>query len=1034
MKRIRILLCLIAVCAIGGAQLSYGQNVTAGSITGVVRDAQGGVLPGVTITATHTPTGTPYEAVTEADGSFTLLNVRVGGPYDVTAALASFRTQTVTGVQVNLGQAANLEMTLQLETISETVTVTAEASSLFTPTNIGTSANIQREVIENLPTVQRSIQDFARVNPFFAPTTTNANSGSALSVAGRSGRYNNLQIDGAVNNDLFGLADSALPGGQANTEPISLDAIQELQLVVAPYDVRQGNFSGGGINAITRSGSNSFTGSAYYLFRNQDWVGDGPDSRPIATFSDKTGGGRIGGPIVPNRAFFFANAEAQRRQTPSGWSINSTGQNFCTTPTCIAGTDRVLAIARSRYGYDPGGVEEFIRENPNEKLFLRGDVNVASNHQLIVRHNFIDSFNDTGVTQLNTRFFFPDQFYEFNSRANSTVGQLNSTFGKIVNEGRFTYQRVRDFRANRADPFPQVNVILETGKDLRFGTEQFSARNELDQDIIELHNDLTLVAGQHQFTFGTHNEFFKFRNLFIRDNFGYYQFNSIDLFEQGLAQSYDHSFSATSDPLQSARFWVYQLGFYAGDLWRVRDNVTVNYGVRLDMPIFPDTPNSNATVQSLYGINTNVTPESMTWSPRVGVHWDLSADETRQQVRGGIGIFGGRTPYVWLSNQYTSTGNEFTRISTGLNAANRIPFVADANAQPRNVGAAATNEINAIDPDYNFPQLIRGNLGYDRSLIGGLVATVDLVFSTTMQDINYTNLNMRQTSTRPDGRPFYSRAFPAFSDVIFLTNTDEGSAWQLATKLEKPFRNGWYASGSYLFGRSRTVNDGGSSQARSNWINNFFGAFDINDVPLEVSNFDPAHRITASAAYELPIGPTRTTFSVYYNGQTGRPYAYRFNNDVNGDQGTTNDLLYIPRDASDVIVTGGTFDQLMAFINDGNCSDLTPGTVMERNSCRGPWVNSLDFRAAVEVPVGRYSGEVTFDVLNLINLFNSENGIVEFASFNGLPVANGAVDAATGRWVYTLNPIVASPATNPRFSRDDLRSRWQAQLGFRFKF
>jgi hypothetical protein len=1029
MKRIRTTLCLIAVCAVVSAQPGYGQNVTAGSITGVVKDAQGGVLPGVTITALHTPTGTSYEGVTEADGTFSLLNVRAGGPYEVSAALGGFRTQTVTGLQAPLGQATNVEVTLQLETISETVTVTAEASSVFTPTNSGTGANIQQEIIENLPTVQRSIQDFARVNPFFAPTATNA-SGSALSVAGRSGRYNNLQIDGAVNNDLFGLADSALPGGQANTEPISLDAVQELQLVVAPYDVRQGNFSGGGINAITRSGSNRFTGSGYYFFRNQDWVGDGVDSRPIATFSDKTGGGRIGGPIVPNRAFFFANAEAQRRQTPSGWSINGSGQRFGLEPQA----QRVLSIAQSRYGYDPGGIDEFIRENPNDKIFVRGDVNLASNHQLIVRHNFIDSFNDTGVTQSNTRYFFPDQFYEFNSRANSTVGQLNSTFGKIVNEARITYQSVRDFRANRGEPFPQVNIIVEPGKDFRFGTEQFSARNELDQDIIELHNDLTLVTGQHQFTFGTHNEFFKFRNLFIRDNFGYYQFNSIDLFEQGLAQSYDHSFSATSDPLQSARFSVYQVGFYGGDLWRVRDNVTINYGVRVDVPLFPDDPAANAQVQSLYGINTNVTPNSVTWSPRAGVNWDLSSDGTRQQVRGGLGIFGGRTPYVWLSNQYTSTGNEFTRISTGLNANNRIPFVADALNQPRNVGAAATNEINAIDPDYNFPQLIRGNLGYDRGLFGGLTGTIDLVFSKTMQDIDYTNLNMLQIGTRPDGRPFYGRANPAFSDVIFLTNTDQGSAWQLAAKLEKPFRNGWYASGSYLYGRSKTVNDGGSSQARSNWINNFFGAFDINDVPLEVSNFDPAHRITASAAYEVPLGPTRATLSLYYNGQSGRPYTYRFNNDVNGDQGTTNDLLYIPRDAGDVNVIGGTFDQLMAFLNAGDCGELTPGQIMERNACRAPWVNQLDFRAAVNVPMGRYSGEVTFDVLNLINLFDSGSGLVEFATFNGLPVANGAVDPASGRWNYTLNAIVANPAQNSRFTRDDLRSRWQAQLGFRFNF
>lgn len=1029
MKRIRTVLCLIAVCAVGWVQPGYGQNVTTGTLTGIVKDAQGGVLPGANVTATHTPTGTVYEGATEADGTFSLLNVRAGGPYEITASLAGFRAQTQTGVQANLGQATAIDFTLQLETLTETVTVTAEASSLFSPSNTGTSANVQQEIIENLPTVQRSLADFARVNPFFAPSATNANSGTALSVGGRSGRYNNLQIDGAVNNDLFGLADSALPGGQANTEPISLDAIQELQLVVAPYDVRQGNFSGGGINAITRSGSNSFHGAGYYLFRNQDWVGKGPDDRAIATFSDKIGGGSVGGPIVQNRAFFFTNLEWQRRQRPSGWSIDgSSGQSFGRQ----AEAQRVLSILQSRYGYDPGGIGEFIRENPNDKIFARGDVNLGSKHQLIVRHNYIDSYDDVG-TPSSTRFIFPDQMYQFNSKTNSTVGQVNSTFGKAVNEARMTYQRIRDFRGNRAEPFPQVNIRLGGGQDLRFGTEQFSTRNRLDQDIIELHDDLTWVSGSHQFTVGTHNEFFKFTNLFIRDNFGTYDFSSIDLFEQGLAQSFDYSFSNTSDPQQAAEFWVYQVGFYVGDLWRVRENVTLNYGVRLDMPIFPDKPAANATVTALYGQSTDVVPESRTWSPRAGVNWDLSSAETRQQVRAGVGLFGGRTPYVWLSNQYTNTGNEFTRVSTGFNANNRFAFVADPDAQPRNVGAAATNEINLVDPSYTFPQLVRGNLGYDRSLVAGLVASAELLFSKTVNDIDYRNLNLAVAGTRADGRPFYRRANPAFSDVIFLTDTDQGSAWTIATKLERPFRNGWYASGSYLYGRSQTVNDGGSSQARSNWINNYF-ADDVNDVPVAISNFDPAHRITASMAYEVPLGPTRATFSLYYNGQTGRPYAYRYSNDVNVDQGTTNDLFYIPRDASDVVITNGTFDQLMAFLEDADCSDLTPGTIVERNSCRAPWVNTLDFHTALNVPFGRYSGEITFNLLNLINLFDSGSGLVEYATFNGIAPASAAVSAATGQWVYTLNNVVINPAANPRFSRDDLRSRWQAQLGFRFRF
>jgi hypothetical protein len=454
----------------------------------------------------------------------------------------------------------------------------------------------------------------------------------------------------------------------------------------------------------------------------------------------------------------------------------------------------------------------------------------------------------------------------------------------------------------------------------------------------------------------------------------------------------------------------------------------------MDAPIFPDKPAANPTANALYGVGSDVVPETRTWSPRVGANWNLGDNDTQQQIRLGTGLFGGRTPYVWLSNQYTNTGNEFTRVSTGFNVNNRFAFVTDPEQQPRNVGQAATNELNLVDQDYDFPQLLRGNVGYDRSLFLGMVGTVELLFSKTMKDIHYNNLNLAEAGTRPDGRPFYRRANPAFSDVVLLTNTDEGSSWSIATKIERPFRGGWTAQGSYLYGQSKTVNDGGSSQARSNWINNFFGREGINNPPVGTSNFDPAHRVTLSAAYSRPVGPTTATVSVYYNGQSGRPYAYRFFNDVNADQGTTNDLLYIPRDASDVIISNGTFDQLMTFINEGSCRDLTPGTIVERNTCRAPWVNSLDFHVDFKVPIGRYSAEILFDLQNVLNSFERTNGLVDYAVFNGIGVASGTVDAATGKWIYSLTNMITAPAANPRFARDDLRSRWQGQLGLRFRF
>ena len=1020
----------LALAAVLGTTIAVrAQNATTGTLGGVVRDAQLGVLPGASVVAVHAPTGTRYEAFTRADGRFDLLNAQVG-PYDLEIALGGFGTRALSGVVVSLGEATEVPVTLQLATVTETVEVTAEASAVFSPARSGTTASVESGVIETLPTLERSLQDFARTNPFFVKTSRNADAESFLSVAGRSGRYNNIQIDGAVNNDLFGLARQGTPGGQANTEPISLDAVSELQLVVAPYDVRQSGFSGGGINVITRSGSNRFGGTAYLYSRNQGLVGHGIDDVPIATFFDRQQGASVGGPLVRNRAFFFTNVDIQRRETPVGYSLDgSSGVDFGR----LADAQRIVDVARTRYGYDvPGGFGEIIRGNPNDKVFVRSDLNLSAAHRLSVRHNLVNATADVG-SQSNFRYRFTDNFYLFRSRTDSTVAQLNSTLGGAFNLARVSFQRIRDRRGPRTAPFPQVTIDLDGGEEIRFGSEQFSTANELDQDIVEIHNDLTWVRGRHQFTIGTHNELFRFRNLFIRDNFGVYEFTSPALFEQGLAQSYSFSFSRTADPRQAAGFRVYQLGFYAGDQWRVRDDLTLTYGVRLDAPVFPDAPSANPLVETLFGRATDVVPATRNWSPRIGFNYDPAPRaRLRQQVRGGLGLFHGRTPYVWLSNQYSNTGNEFQRIRVFFDPDNRIPFSPDPHAQPTDIGSASTNEINLVDPAYRFPQLLRGNLGYDRDLgFFGLVASIELLFSKTVRDIDYRNLNLVAAGAAPDGRPTHARLHRDFSNVVLLTNTDQGGSWTVATKLDKRFGDNWFMTGSYLYGESRSVNDGGSSQATSNWRYNYQDG-DPNAVPLAVSDFSPGHRFSLSGSYRIPAGPAGVTLSAYYDAQQGRPYSYLDGSDSNRDGTRGNDLLYVPRDAADVIVTDGTFDDLMRFLSAG--CDVTPGTIVPRNACRGPWVYSLDFRVAVDIPRGPNEVELFLDVRNLVNAFDARNGLVEFAFFQNLQPVRSSVDPDSGRYVYSLNTPARPGFTGDRYARDDLRSRWQAQLGVRYSF
>jgi hypothetical protein len=1009
--------------------LVLAQTATTGAISGLVADESGGVLPGATVTAVHEPTGTRYTATTGGDGRFNILNVRVGGPYAVTVSLSGFQDRQIGKVTVGLGEDRHLSFTLAVAAIEETVEVTAEVGTIISPSANGPASNVAQQTIETLPTVARAIQDFARLSPYFV---SDGESGSqdALSVAGRNNRYNNIQIDGAVNNDLFGLASSGTPGGQTETQPISLDAIQELQLVVSPYDVRQGGFTGGGVNAVTKSGSNSFHGTGYYYFRSEAFVGDGPNETPIATFDDKQYGGSLGGPIAKDRAFFFVNVDWGRKDTPSGYSADgASGQDFGRS----AEVDRFLSILQNEYGYDPGGTAEFIRGTNSNKVFARLDFNLNATNRLTLRHNYVKSDNDIGFPSSRS-YYFPDNFYLIRDTTNSTVAQLNSTWGSLTNELRLTYQTVRDKR-DGATRFPFVLVDLADGAQLRAGREQFSTANELDQDIFELHDELTFQKGNHMITVGTHNEFFKFRNLFIRDNFGSYRFSSLDNLERGLAQSYDYSFSATSDPQQSAEFKVNQIGFFAGDQWRVAPSFTLTLGLRVDIPSFPDKPTANPAAEALFGYATDVAPSPTMWSPRLGFNWDIGG-EGKRQLRGGAGFISGRTPYVWLSNQYGNTGIEFTRIGASFNASNNIPFVADPDNQPTVVvgasGRAFANEVDVVDPDYKFPSVLRASVAYDQELgFFGLTGTAELFYSSVVNDIDYANLNKVATGTRPDGRPLFGSLDRNYSDVILLRNTDKGNDWTVLFKLERPWRDGLYAMASYLYGEANNVNEGTSSQAASNWGNNYIPG-DPNNSPVAPARYAAGHRLTLALSKDFDFGPVSLTVGGYYEGKNGRPYSFNVNGDWNGDGRTGNDLLYVPASEGEVIIRNGTWADLDAYIEADDSLSEFRGQIIERNAGRSPWTDRLDLSTLITVPIKGVKLQYSLVLQNFLNLLNKDWGVVDYATFNDLNPVRVSLDQATGQMVYDIGTLT-SP-TYVKFDRDDLRSRWQAQMGFRLLF
>ncbi|MCB1051329.1 MAG: TonB-dependent receptor [Acidobacteria bacterium] len=1032
----------------------FGQGVTTSSMSGLVTDGSGVPLPGANIKAVHQPTSTIYQAVTREDGRFFIVNMRVGGPYEVSATMAGFQSGTEKDVFVKLGETKNLTFKLQVESVSEELVVIGTSNPIINPNRTGAESNVPVEVIEELPTINRGVEDFARTNPYFTTTEFNGGSSSSLTVAGRNNRYNNIQIDGAVNNDLFGLAANGNPGGQAEAQPISLEAIQELQLVIAPFDVRQGGFTGGGVNAVTKTGTNSFSGAAFYYNRTDALIGDGPNDVEFGDFEETQAGVSVGGPIVKDKAFFFVSTEYRRRDQPTGWGFyenagDGPGQNFNSGGGIYDDVQRFISILRDQYGYDPGPLTQQTRNTDSDNIFVRFDMNVNESNSITLRHNYVDAENLILYPDATT-FNFPNNGYLFPSETNSTVLQWNGAFGSFFNEFRVGYQTIKDRRTGLGDPFPWIeieNVIDDAGNyhEFEVGTERFSTANSLDQDIIEITNDLTFFVGSHTITVGTHNEFFTFDNLFIRENFGAYQFNSLDDFANGWAEQYDYSYSADpSDPKKSAKFDARQLSLYVGDQWAVNPQLSLTLGLRVDYASFPDKPSANPDAVNYFGYKTDETPSNAIYSPRIGFNYSMD-DAGKSQIRGGIGVFAGRSPFVWISNQYSNTGIEFNRISVRQNRPNadrHIDFTSDINNQPTAEDFTGvtpfTNEIDLIDPDFSLPQVLRVNLAYDRDIpFWGLIGTAEVIYTKNLKDILYQDLNLVQTGTAYDGRPTYSRRSfddpnaPRFSNVIFLTNHSDGNNLNASLKVERPYQNGIYGFFSYAYGKAETRSDGTSSQAISNWrFNETQG--DPNNPPIGYSDFDVRNRFSASLAYNIPWGSNglSTNLSFFFEASSGRPYSTVFNGDFNGDGQFSNDLIYVPNGPDDVILDNTTWEDLDAYISSDAGLDSARGEIVKRNASREPWRRTLDFHASQDLKINRYKFKVTFDILNFINFIDSDKGAIYYANNNAIQaISYRGIDTATGKPIYRLQQTPDS-----KFVIDNLRSRWQAKLGLRFHF
>lgn len=1066
---------MIAMLLVGRQVMAQG--VTTSNLTGRITDDKGAEVPGATIMVVHEPTGTRYGANSEIDGGFSIPNMRIGGPYTITVTMMGFQEKQQTEVYLNLGQTANINIQ-----ISESATQLTEIvlTGGGEGDKSGTSTRVSERMLNTLPTFDRSLNDFTRLTPQANVT------GSRISFAGQNNRYNQFAIDGTVNNDAFGLNASGTNGGGSGTQPISIDAVEELQVVLAPYDVKLGGFTGGGINAVTRGGTNKFSGSAYYFGRNQSFVGKYDQTgteRALTVSKYEQFGARLGGPIIKNKLFFFANIEKTNEITPKDFAPGTTGSNF--DP---ADLDLVYNKLKT-LGYDAGSYMLLNDDTRSTKLFGRIDWNINDKHQLTVRHNFVDAESSSYTRSANTIGFSNNGVYRPN-KTHTFVTEWRARFNNNMNnEFRFGYTDVRDDRGSQGTDFPSVSIRHNppTGafRTIFIGPEPSSSANALNQRTLTLTNNFTWkLNAKHTITIGTHNEFYRSSNLFIQNNFGNYTYNTLaDFLTIGTASEvkplqYRYNYY-TKNP--NEQYYVdlrsAQLGFYLQDDFQASDKLKLTYGVRMDVPIFTATPDANEAFNNefepMFDVATNAVPKTQPlFSPRVGFNYDMF-ENGRTVIRGGAGLFTGRVPFVWLSNQFSNTGTLFTQM-TLLATSPSLRFRSDPYGQwskeellalpnPGNI-PNPSSIINVSDKNFKYPQVFRTNIAIDQRIFWGMTATFEVMYSKTLNDIYYQNLNLKEPTrnlqlpvgaTQGDTRPIWSNSTAlnatdvyntTYGGVYYIGNTNKGYSLNLTAQLTKPFKDGFSGSLAYTYGIATNLQEGGSSVAASNF-NEILNVTGPNNLEYGRAGFDLGSRVVGTVSKTFKHENNATTFSIVYNGQSGQPYSYVYgttpNASINNDF-VTNDLLYIPRDGSEIVfsstdpaVRAAQWEALNNFIEADKYLSKNRGKYAERNGARTPWENRFDLRILQEIGLHKnHKLQLSLDIMNIGNLIDRNWG-ADYSGGNVSLLRFESFQTGTTIPTFSFNETgvgqVIDGARRPYF-KSDFFSRWRAQFGIRYIF
>lgn len=1053
---------LATVCLI--AHYSVAQ-VTTSRISGVVLDENQEGLPGANIIAVHGPTGISYGTTSRLDGRYNLPNLKVGGPYTVNVSFVGYKDRKLENVFLVLGETFSADFVMRPESTELDEIVVQAQRGDFDSERTGAETTIDNDRLVKMPTIRRSASDIYRLSP----------QSSGDSFGGRNDQYNNFSLDGSIFNNPFGL-DAATPGGQTNSQPISLDAIDQIQVAIAPYDVTMAGFTGASVNAVTKSGTNQFHGTVFGFYRNQDLTGKkvGGQDFTVPDLSQTQIGFSLGGPIIKNKLFFFVNAEMERRSDLGSTFVADRGQEGENVSRVTAADMELVSSTLAQNGYSTGVYEGYTHDTDNEKGIIKLDWSINQNHTLTATYNFLNASRDLNAhpTAIGRRgpdlvtLQFANSGYQINNKIQSGIIELNSIFGnKFSNKFQAGYTHFDDFRNPFSEPFPVLNINKGGVRYIVAGHEPFSIHNRLDQKVFQITDNFDIYAGNHTITVGISFEKFEFDNSF---NLGVYEgsgtnypggtfgpgFDDVDAFvtyaatpdfQTDIAHARNvYNTNNANNSWALAETNVGQFAFYAQDRWNVNKNLTLTFGLRGDKPMYFDTSKkieeniarkgglvadggtySPSTVYYDEAGNpvtfdhTVLPTTKILWSPRFGFNWDPSG-EKRTQLRGGTGLFSGRFPFVWIGNQVANPDWFF---------------------------------YNVTDPDFRFPQVWRTNLGVDQKFGNGWIVSLDYIYSKDRNAMIVRNYGFKPPSDNVSGvenrerydsdsdrATFDEFGFPILTNAYVFTNSDMGRVHNFTIEVKKSWNKGWYGTLAYNFLDSKDVSSIEAEISSDAFERNGIVGH-VNTPVLQPSIYGNNHRVlgTLNKTFLYGNGRHGTTISLLFEYVKGGRYSYTYAGDINNDGVFFgNDMLYVPTNAEIDQMrfdTGGGIteqaqrDALASYINQDPYLSKNRGKYAERYGALSPWYSTWDLRILQDLYVGKSSKlQFSWDILNVGNLLSSNWGVRQIPTINQ-PITVTGVDA-TGVPTYSFSPELTSTFSDSF----DLNSRWQMQFGLRFTF